>query len=107
LDFLRKAGFNELLRTSATVSATTLADPTKSNCQPNVSAIKLISSYTLTVRNNKSRDADWIRPKLVTFDDTMDLDDGIEGASEVELKAAPKKYRVLDALQADPDKMMR
>jgi hypothetical protein len=107
LDFLRKAGFNEPLRTSATVSATTLADPTKSNCQPNVSAIKPISSYTPTVRNNKSRDADWIRPKSVTFDDTMDLDDGIEGASEVEPKAAPKKHRVLDALQADPDKMMR
>jgi hypothetical protein len=37
----------------------------------------------------------------------MDLDNSIEGASEAELKAAPKKHRVLDALQANPDKIMR
>jgi hypothetical protein len=37
----------------------------------------------------------------------MDLDDGIEGTSEVEPKTALKKHRVLDALQADLDKIMR
>jgi hypothetical protein len=37
----------------------------------------------------------------------MDLDDGIEGTLEVEPKTALKKHRILDTLQANPDKIMR
>jgi hypothetical protein len=97
----------ELVFASAHVASAGLANPAKSSCQLGTSAIKPITSHTPTVRNNKNQDADWIRPKAVSFDEDMELDNDSAGPLENPSKATPRKHRVIDALQNDPDKMVR
>jgi hypothetical protein len=108
---LQKAGFEyrneELNFNTPGITNSAIKDPMQSSCLPQVTAIKTTSSHTPTVRNNKNRDADWIRPKAVSFEENMDLDDGFRTPGESESKTAPRRLRVMDSLHTDPDKILQ
>jgi hypothetical protein len=99
-------GAEEAPFTPATVACASLSNPAISDCDPKTAALKPVTSHTPMVRNNKSRDADWIRPKAVSFDEDMDIDDDERKSQETESKTAPRKHRVLESLPANPDQMV-